>query len=439
MARSVLAGSRIRDYRIGRGLRQADLAKACGISPSYLNLIEHNRRRIGGALLVRIARSLGAEPAILSEGAESALTTALDAAAGAYPDTNAERERAEEMAGRFPGWARLIERQYREARRLEQVIERLDDRLTHDPFLSASMHSVLSSVTAIRSASAILANGENIEPEWQARFHRNIYEDSQRLADATEGLVAYLDAGDSEGRAATLPQEEVEVWLAGQDWRVDALEENPDADVAQLIGTPEGPATPAGRALAVRALARYADDVRALPADRLAAAMEASDEPSRLASVLGVPLATLYRRLASLPAALCPDGMPWGLVACDGSGTLIFRKPLPGFDVPRYGAACPLWPLFRALQRPMAPIRERLAVTGREEGVFDAEAISDIAYPAGFDGPAVVEAWMLLRVRLPGDDAGPALKVGASCRICSVSDCPARREPSVFALPDESR
>ncbi|AZQ67425.1 XRE family transcriptional regulator [Silicimonas algicola] len=438
MARSVLAGSRIRDYRIGRGLRQADLAKACGISPSYLNLIEHNRRKIGGALLVRIARALGAEPAILSEGAESALTMALDAAAGAYPDTNAERERAEEMAGRFPGWARLIERQYREARRLEQVIERLDDRLTHDPFLSASMHSVLSSVTAIRSASAILANGENIEPEWQARFHRNIYEDSQRLADATEGLVSYLDAGDSEGRAATLPQEEVEIWLAARDWRVDVLEENPDADVAPLIGAPDGPATPAGRALAVRALTRYADDARALPAARLSEAMERITEPSRLASALGVPLATVYRRLAALPAVLCPDGTPWGLVACDGSGTLIFRKPLPGFDVPRYGAACPLWPLFRALQRPMALIRERVAVSGRNEGVFDAEAISDIAYPVGFDGPAVVEAWMLLRARLPGDDAGPALKVGASCRICAVPDCPARREPSVFALPDEA-
>ncbi len=55
MSQSRLAGSRIRERRLLQQMRQSDLAERVGISPSYLNLIEHNRRRIGGKLLVNIA------------------------------------------------------------------------------------------------------------------------------------------------------------------------------------------------------------------------------------------------------------------------------------------------------------------------------------------------------------------------------------------------
>jgi DNA-binding XRE family transcriptional regulator len=50
MERSAFAGSRIRERRVALGLRQAEVALRAGISGSYLNLIEHNRRRIGGKL-----------------------------------------------------------------------------------------------------------------------------------------------------------------------------------------------------------------------------------------------------------------------------------------------------------------------------------------------------------------------------------------------------
>jgi DNA-binding XRE family transcriptional regulator len=48
MAKASMIGSRIRERREMAGLKQADLARRAGISASYLNLIEHNRRRIGG-------------------------------------------------------------------------------------------------------------------------------------------------------------------------------------------------------------------------------------------------------------------------------------------------------------------------------------------------------------------------------------------------------
>lgn len=430
MEKSPLTGSRIRSYRIDRGLRQAELAQACDISASYLNLIEHNRRRIGGGLLVRIARELDIDPAYLSGMAEVRLAAAMDAAAEAHAETTPERGRAEELASRFPGWARLIARQHQENRRLEQVIERLGDRLTHDPFLSASMHNVLTSVTAIRSSSAILAQGGDIEPEWQARFHRNIFEDSQRLTDATEELVAYLDNDVSDEPDGALPQDDLVRWLNARDWRVDALEADASAELDPILDGTELLKSGASRQLARSFLERYAADAAALPLKRLLHAVEQGQSATEIASSAALGLPVVYRRLSALRADETPDGEPYGLVACDASGTLTFRKSLPGFDLPRYSAACPFWPLFTALQRPMTPHAAELEVAGRDEARFDVQAYAELHYPKGFDGPPITEAWMLFRARR--EDATTPVRVGTSCRICPETDCVARREPSVF-------
>ncbi|MGD8420382.1 MAG: helix-turn-helix transcriptional regulator, partial [Gammaproteobacteria bacterium] len=50
MKRNIL-GPRIRERRRELGVTQADMARQVEISASYLNLIEHNKRDIGGALL----------------------------------------------------------------------------------------------------------------------------------------------------------------------------------------------------------------------------------------------------------------------------------------------------------------------------------------------------------------------------------------------------
>ena len=115
MARDTLTGSRIRERRIMAGMKQSELARIAGISASYLNLIEHNRRRIGGKLLLSISQILNVEPSLLTEGAEATLIATLreaaqdrgraeDGAAGPPPETAL----LEEFAGRFPGWAWLL-------------------------------------------------------------------------------------------------------------------------------------------------------------------------------------------------------------------------------------------------------------------------------------------------------------------------------------------
>ena len=76
-----LLGTRIRENRKALKLTQKDLAKIAGISASYLNLIEHNRRGIAGKTLNNIARTLSVEPSELSDGMNQSLINRLKSAA----------------------------------------------------------------------------------------------------------------------------------------------------------------------------------------------------------------------------------------------------------------------------------------------------------------------------------------------------------------------
>lgn len=431
MARSALTGTRVRERRLLIGLKQADLARLAGISPAYLNLIEHNRRRVGAELLARLAVALGVEETALAEGAESALFDGLrEAAAGrAVGDTEPEAARVEEFVGRFPGWATLVAAQRGRIAGLERAVEALHERMAHDPFLSASLHEVVSAVTSVRSTAAILAESEEMEPDWRARFHRNVYEDSIRLSEAAAALVAYLDTSQEAETGLSSPQEEVEAWLARMQYHLAPLERpHPPTAEALIAGVPEL-ASSSARHLALAHIRRYRADALALPLDRLVQTLEKTGpNPAALAQTLGTGLGPIFRRLATLPEGAGP---PLGLVACDASGTLTFRRPAPGFALPRHGAACPLWPLYEALIRPMAPIRAVVEMSGRVPQRFTTYAYSEPRYPGGFDGPQVVEALMLI-LPPPEVPEGAPKPIGPSCRICPRPDCAARREPSIL-------
>ena len=412
---SALTGSRLRERRLAQGLRQADLAIAAGISPAYLNLIEHNRRKVGPAILSRLASALGTDPATLTAGAEGTLLDDLSAAAAAHAGL-AELDRIQDFAGRFPGWAALLADTHRRAEGFSHAVEVLNDRLSHDPHLSASLHEMLTAVASVRSTAGILAETEDIAPEWRAKFHANLHEDSERLAAGAEALVAFLDgAGQEPDRGSASPQEEVEEWAAAGDWQVAAL--------AGRVGLL---ASGAAREMAAVWLAEAQADAAALPEAAFRAALaETGAEPLLIAARFGCSPLVAFRRTALLA------GSGVGLVMCDGSGTMTFRKPLPGFALPRFGAACPLWPLFQALSQPAQPVEARVRMPGPGGRRFLTRAFAEPHYPTGFGGPVLTRAAMLIFA----DDAAPLAStrvVGTSCRICPESQCPARREPSIL-------
>lgn len=429
MVREALTGSRIRERRVMAGLKQADLARDIGISPSYLNLIEHNRRRIGGKLLLNIANALDVEPQTLTEGAEAALIASLREAADSAGLTGEEAGRADEFAGRFPGWADVLAGTRKRVAALEQTVEALNDRLSHDPHLAASMHELLSTAAAVRSTAAILDETETLQPEWRTRFHANIHEDSRRLSDSAEAIVAYLDANTDAEDAATSPQEEVEQYLKSHDFSFEQLELGSPGEslIDKMVQGAPQLVSEAAKYMARGVLAQVTQDAALLKLNDLRAVLAArGKDPLAVSHRLQVPLGCVLRRMAALPE------LGAGLVVCDRSGTVTFRKSVEGFTVPRHGSCCPIWPLFAALGQPSTAVHARINQPGRADLPFDGYATCEAVGVPGYNSSPLVHALMLL---LPAEaGGGQGTSVGSTCRVCPKENCRARREPSVLSV-----
>ncbi len=429
MAQTGKVGGRIRDRRMDISMQQAVLAKAVGISASYLNLIEHNRRNIGGKLLNDLAIHLDVRAEWLANGAEDTLLSALQEAASSSSE-NHDLQPPEELAGRFPGWAALIVEQADRIASLQDSMAAVTDRITHDPALATALHEVISSVTAIRSSASILVGQEVLDTDWQERFHRNIYEDSRRLAENSETLVSYLEAPDTETGLPIAPFEEVQEKIAGLDFHIAELEGDKPKAVADIVGQ-GGFKSDASAALYTSYLTGYHQDAVQLPLTQFAlSARENNYNPVVLSRIFNAPLAQVMRRLASLPPDM--DIPPIGLVIVDAAGGVAFHKPVEGFDMMRSGGHCPLWPVFSALSRPDQPIRAVAALPSATQSHYQCYAVASSFGEVGFDTLPQIRATMLV-IPVAAENEGATVPVGMACRICPRDACTARREPSIVA------
>lgn len=433
MARSAQTGSRVRERRLMLGLKQAELAASVQISPSYLNLIEHNRRRIGGRLLQDLAQVLDVEPQVLAEGADAPLRAALHAISRDH--RSVEIDQMDDFATRFPGWAHALSDQHRRIAELEHTVDGLNDRLTHDPVLSEAMHDVLSTVSAIRSTASILVSTPELDATWQERFHGNLDTESRRLADTSAAMAKHFDALTEGDKVFMTPLETAQMVFERNDHHFPTLEapgpEGPDRAALDAVIAAADVTDPSAIPLLRGLLEDYAADAAQIPLARLEAALGDQPvlDPAALAARFGVDLGRMLLRLGRLPAD--PSRADMGLVRCDLSGAVLQRRAVPGFALPQYGAACPLWPLYQAMARPGHPIRARLETA-------EGRRFTGFAYAApegglGFAGGGPLVSTMLI---MEGADheGGEVLAVGSTCRVCARDACTARREPSILRV-----
>ena len=192
-------GNRIRFFRQKAGLSQRQLAKSIEISAPYLNLIEKGKRNIGGALLVRMADQLNVSVHQITTSPNPRTVSTLSDIADRYRGkTETQAKDQERFAREFEDWANLILVLYEQIELQNAKIKSLSDRLANNPVLAKSMHDMLSMVTAIRSSAGILHETKDLEPQWQARFSRNIFEDSDRLVQDYKKVTELLINEDGE-------------------------------------------------------------------------------------------------------------------------------------------------------------------------------------------------------------------------------------------------
>jgi predicted transcriptional regulator/transcriptional regulator with XRE-family HTH domain len=459
-----ILGPRIRQRRRELGIRQADLAERIGISASYLNLIEWNKRKVAGAVLHRVAEALGLTLEELDGATERRLAGTLTEIAHlpTLSGAGVEDGRIDELIGRFPGWARGIGALARAERDATARAAILSDRLSNDPFLSQAIHRMLTRIAAVRSAAEILTDYSDIPPDRRDRFMAIINEESRALSDAGEALATYLDKAEDPDRVMT-PLDEVEALFethgnrfeeieeAGRDvggrlaasltdplplsrvqWARTLVERHMMPVIDRVTGASEAIRTAPGRQRARRALSDYAVGALLLPMDLFAPrARDLKYDVEALADLFSVEVETVCHRLTALSPS---EGHPrFGYYRANAAGTIIEMRGLSGLALPRYAAACPLWVLYRAQQSPEAVIRQCVVFPSGARHVFIARARS--AGPTGFGRPrhyltdmvAMREADARRTVYGP-DPSARVDEVGPSCRLCPRASCTHRVE-----------
>lgn len=451
MARTIV-GTRIRERRRQIGLTQAELARRVGISASYLNLIEANKRRIAGQLLTSVAAHLDLPAEGLDGAAERLLAESLTEIAhrGALANLDVEAARSDELIGRFPGWARALAALDKSERDASQTARILADRLTHDPFLGESVHRMLSRISAIRSAAEILSDFGDITADEQARFHAIIREESRSLTDVGEALAGYFERT-TETEGSLTPLDEVEALFDAHDNHFEPIE---DAAGQLVPGQPEDltpeqahvlvrdrlspiiddfidrqtqTETANAKSRARRALIKYAAHAVRAPLGAFSeAALAERFDAERMAARMGLEQEAVLYRLACLPKR---ETWPrFGYFSANAAGTIVETLGLPGLTAPRYAAACPLWSLYRAQQTPERYLHQLAAFPSGDRFVLLARARA--TGPVGFGTPqhfltdmlAISDIDAALTVYAPAPGAAVE-EIGVACRLCPRERC----------------
>lgn len=489
-----LTGLKIRALRKERGLAQGELARRAGISASYLNLIERNKRAVAGALLDRIAEGLGVHRRLLDEESDRRIVDMLNEipADPALAPGSGHPGSAVELVGRHPGWARLMLRLYQAYQDRNQAVLALADRLNRDPFLGESVHRVLTHVTAIRAAAEIIEDDPALSEEDRSRFLAIIASDTGRLSQAAQALADFFDSAHVRVASAT-PMEHVDAFvmehrnyfgdleqLAADLLRQALPGESPEAMLARLSGAKlagEPPSSavsgrssrfarvkrlmeePAGEVirgltdkhptlvneeaqrLAAAALNSYAAAAVLMPyAPFLETAEESRYDLDRLSQRFDISYEQAAHRLATLqrPGAA---GLRFAFMRSDPSGYVTKRLPLPRLPLPRYGTACPLWVVYGAFQSPGVTVRSYGELPTGEQFFFFARAVEKLPTRPGFP-----RHLMSVMLAAPAEEAqrisaadgldrlGALVPVGTVCRLCPRENCAQRQEAPLLNL-----
>lgn len=221
-----LIGPKLRERRKALGITQTQFAAQLGISASYLNLIEANKRSIGGSLLKRMAEQLGLVIDELDGAAERRLVRDLGELAGEplLAELRLDPASADALASRHTDWGRALVTLHRAWLDGNRAVSALSDRLNQDPFLGDAVHSMLTRVAAIRSSAEILGTMDDLTPEQQRRFVSIVDSESARLADVAQALAAFFDKAHTATRSIT-PVEEVDDFIFEHDNHFPPLEQ----------------------------------------------------------------------------------------------------------------------------------------------------------------------------------------------------------------------
>ena len=456
MTRVAALGGRVRALRRRAQITQVQLAAQLGISPSYLNLIEQNRRPLSAPLLLKLADILQFDLNTFSADHDTRRIGELLEVFGdpLFDDDEVTTQEVRELAVSSPALAGAVGRLYDAYRNAAQSLDSLAGRLS-DSDASAS-------VDALRLPTEEVSD--------LIQRHMNYFPVLESGA-AEVSAAARLDSGDMAERLTTYLKTHcgVDVRLEKADAmdrairRYDPLRHeltlsevlrrgSRNFQLAYQIGLLTQSAALAriasdalltsdeSRALCRVALANYFAAAVLMPYDAfLGAAQEARYDVELLGHRFRVNFEQTCHRLTTLRKP-GHEGVPFHMVRVDIAGNISKRFSASGLRFARYSGACPRWVVFAAFLTP-GEIRTQLSempdgarhfwaarTVRKTRGGYHAPR-TEFAIGLGCEVSHAAEIVYAEGVNLQTREA--MVPIGVTCRACERMNCEQRAFPAL--------
>jgi predicted transcriptional regulator/transcriptional regulator with XRE-family HTH domain len=440
-------GPKVRALRRRNGITQRQLARDLGISPSYLNLIEHDRRPLTTALLIALAQRFDLDVASFAEDrGEQLRRDLLEAfAQPAFDEFALSNRDIEAFVQAHPQIARAVralwDRQREASERAQQLagpepVSRLPSEEVSDFIQERGNH-----FADLEAAAEELWRRARLTQSTLVEGLRNHLQGELlidlRIAQGAE-LPGVLRRYDPQRRelvlSEQLPPRSATFQLAHQVALL-AYADRIEGAVRSATLTSES-----SRALARVALANYFAGAVMMPyRDFLDAAQRLRYDLELLGHRFRTSLEQVCHRLTSLRRR-GEEGIPLHMVRVDVAGNISKKFSATGIRFARFGSACALWNVFQAF---LTPGRFRTQLSTMPDGnSYFCVARTVPKGRGGFHAPSSLMAVGLgARVQdarnlvyadgVDLSDVTAAVPIGVSCRLCERANCPQRAFPQI--------
>lgn len=440
-------------------MSQVSLAQTLGISPSYLNQIEHDARPLTPAVLTKITEVFGIEASffdsqdnvrLVAELREALLDEDVEAAPAA-----ADPQAIAQLVATHPAMAEAMVNLHRRYRVVtDQLAAATDERGDRSMRGSISapheevrdyfyqrrnyIHDLdiageeLSTRMRMHSGDVRAAIVERLQRVHGVSLNRRIdlgdyvlheFDPSARRLD----ISAALSAGQRTFKVAA----EL-AYLEFGDLMNDLVDEGNFT-------------TPDARSLAYLGLANYFAAAVVLPYRQFhGAAEDFRYDIERLSAFYAVSYETICHRLSTLQR---PNlrGIPWSFVRVDRAGNMSKRQSATGFHFSSSGGTCPLWNVYETFGSPGKILTQIAQMPDGRNYFWVARTVERRATRYGQPGKTfAIGLGCELRhaarvIYSDGLEIGPQARVsliGAGCRVCERTSCPQRAFPALGAKLD---
>lgn len=450
-------GAKVRALRRRENLTQVQLADRLGISPSYLNLIENNRRALPANLLIRLAQLFEIDVHAFATDEDTRLVADLTEAFAdpLFEEQDLTSVDVREMTTASPAAARAVLALYRAYRATRATADELSSRLASEEGAESAAAQVH---LPSEEVSDMLQRHGNHFPELEAAAEDLAARGALATDDLYGGLVRFLEREhgirveiarwgaergvlrrfDPGGRrlvlSELLPTRSRTFQLAHQ---IGLLAYGPVIDrivADERLGADES------RALGRVTLANYFAGAVIMPYARF---LEAAKQERYDVDVLGrrfrVGFEQVCHRLTTLrrPGA---EGVPFHMIRIDVAGNISKRFSASGIRFARFSGVCPRWNIFSAFLTP-GMIRIQLSRMP-DGGTFFCIARTIQKDSGGYHAQHPVQGIGLgCRIEharelvysdgIDLENPDTITPVGVTCRLCERTDCEQRALPSL--------